>query len=495
MIFDARFAVAVLATTTVILPLAAFGLVATLEVLGRQPDDHRLARLAKTTFLLSTLAGLAAAVVFVTRGFEPVHFVFGSWFDLAPSQHVATQAAHVATQATQAATHVTAHAAAPHYGFELGVLVDATSLVYLVLTSVLSGTVGAFSLRYLEGERGAGRFFELLMLFAAGLSLLVLAESLDLLFIGWELVGITSALLIAFYRDRTGPVRHGLLAFAIYRVCDALLLTALVVTHHLTGTGSLPAAFAAPITPLGATALGLLLLFASLGKSAQFPFSGWLPRAMEGPTPSSAIFYGALSVHAGAYLLIRTAPLWDSSTIASAAIVIVGVVSAFFGTFAGRVQTDAKSSLAYASVAQVGLIFVEIGLGWTTLALVHVAGHATLRTLELLRAPSLLLDYQRLEAELGRSVPATGAHYERWLPTSLRVRLYRFALGRAGVDVLATRLVARLTTLVAAGDRLDRQLAAAVDRRAAFEDEVLPELEPRTPNRAVRAHETAEVSR
>jgi len=474
---------ALLATSTVVLPSLAFGTVATLEVLGRLPNDRQLARVAKLTFLFSTTAGLAAAVVFVVRGLEPLHFVFGSWFDLVP------QLAHAASENTAHAAH------APHYGFELGVLVDATSLVYLVLTALLSGTVGAFSLRYLEGERGAGRFFELLMLFAAGLSLLVLAESLDLLFIGWELVGITSALLIAFYRERSGPVRHGLLAFAVYRVCDAALLTALVVLHHLTGTGSLPAAFAAPITVGGATALGLLLLFAALGKSAQYPFSGWLPRAMEGPTPSSAIFYGALSVHAGAYLLIRTAPLWDSSTIARTAIVIVGATSAFFGTFVGRAQTDAKSSLAYASVAQVGLIFVEIGFGWTTLALLHVAGHATVRTLELLRAPSLLLDHQRLEAELGTSVPATGAHYERWLPASLRTRLHRVALGRAGLDALAAWFVARASALAATGDRIDRQLAAAVDRRPAFEDEILPETEPRAVARTLSSHETVEVSR
>lgn len=476
MILDARLALAALTTATVALPLAAFGLVATLEVLGKLPDDRRLASLAKTTFLLSTLSGLAAAAAFAYRGFEPLHFVFGHWFDIGAQFDVGGQSQD-------------------HYGFDLGVLVDTTSLVYLVLTSVLSGTVGAFSLRYLEGERGAGRFFELLMLFAAGLSLLVLAESLDLLFVGWELVGITSALLIAFYRERPGPLRHGLLAFAIYRVCDAALLAALVVAHHLTGTGSLPDAFAANLSGTGATTLGLLLLFASLGKSAQFPFSGWLPRAMEGPTPSSAIFYGALSVHAGAYLLLRTAPLWESSTVVRVAIVTIGVLSALSGTLVGRVQTDAKSSLAYASVTQVGLIFVEIGLGFHTLALIHVVGHATLRTLELLRAPSLLLDYQNLEAELGRSVPASGAHYERLVPAGLRLRLYRFALARAGLDAFARRLVSRLVSLVKTWDRFDRHLAATADRRPAFEEEILPELEPRTRGGSFRAPKTAEVSR
>ncbi|MCB9622312.1 MAG: proton-conducting membrane transporter [Sandaracinus sp.] len=471
---DVQTTLAWLAATTVLLPLASFGLVATLEVLGRTPDDRQLARLAKLTFSLTTVAGLAAAVVFAVEGFAPVHHVFGHWFGIGDPD-------------------------ADHYGFDLGVLVDATSLVYLVLTAVLSGTVGAFSLRYLEGERGAGRFFQLLMLFASGLSLLVVAESLDLLFVGWEIVGITSALLIAFYRERSGPVRHGLLAFAIYRVCDAALLAALVVLHHLAGSGALPDAFAATTSAAGATTLGLLLLFASLGKSAQFPFSGWLPRAMEGPTPSSAIFYGALSVHAGAYLLLRTAPLWESSTIVRAVVIGVGAMSALSGTLVGRAQTDAKSSLAYASVTQVGLIFVEIGLGWHTLALVHVVGHASLRTFELLRAPSLLLDHQQLEAQLGGRVPATGLHYERALPLGLRARLHRFALSRFGLDALASRLTFALTSFVAACDRVDRHLAAATDGRPAFEDEELPELALRTARRPTppthTSSETAEVSR
>jgi NAD(P)H-quinone oxidoreductase subunit 5 len=459
--------IAALAAAMVALPLGAFSLGATLEVLGRTPSDRALARLAKATFALSTIAGLTAAVLFVAHGGGAVHAVLGHWFALGHPE--------------------------PHYGFDLGVLVDATSLVYLVLTAVLAGTVGAFSLRYLGAERGAGRFFQLLMLFAAALSLLVVAESLDLFFVGWELVGISSALLIAFYRERSGPVRHGLAAFAIYRVCDVGLLAALVVVHHVAGTGSLPAAFARTLGESSALALGLLLLFASLGKSAQWPFSGWLPRAMEGPTPSSAIFYGALSVHAGAYLLLRTAPLWEGSTVVRTAIVLVGVASALSGTLIGRAQTDAKSSLAYASVTQVGLIYVEIGLGLHTLALLHVAGHATLRTLELLRAPSLIADHQRLEAELGVSVPRTGAHYERLLPASWRQRLYVLALERGYLDALAARFVQRARELVRALDRFDRRLADVLDgelRRAPSAPSDAPESHPR------REHaETAEVSR
>ncbi len=459
---------AALAGASVVLPLLAFAAIATLEVLGRALDDRRLAQIAKVVFSLTTLLGLAAAALFLARGRAPLHVLVGHWFGVAD-------------------------AAGGHYGFDLGVLIDETSLTYLVLTAMLSGTVGAFSLRYLEGERGAGRFFQLLMLFAASLSLLVIAESLDLLLVGWELVGVTSALLIAFYRERGGPVRHGLIAFAIYRVCDAGLLAALVVLHHLTGTGSLPDALVAGLEGGGATLLGFLLLFASLGKSAQWPFSGWLPRAMEGPTPSSAIFYGALSVHAGAYLLLRTAPMWEGSTAVRVGVVAVGAMSALTGSFTGRAQTDAKSALAYASVTQVGLIYVWIGLGWYGLALVHVVGHASLRTLELLRAPSLIADHQRLEAALGAAVPATGAHYEAMLPARLRARLYALALGRGTLDALGSRIVAAAHAVAFTLDRVDRRLVALLDGGRGAEPETLPELD-HEPAPSARAP-TAEVLR
>ncbi|MCA9606987.1 MAG: proton-conducting membrane transporter [Myxococcales bacterium] len=448
---DLDLALAALASAGVVLPLLAFGSVATLEVLGRTPSDRRLAQIAKLTFSLTTVAGLAAGLLFLARDRAPLHFVVGHWFAVGSTGEA-------------------------HYGFDVGLLVDEISLTYLVLTAMLAGTVGAFSLRYLEGERGAGRFFQLLMLFAASLSLLTIAESLDLLFVGWEIVGITSALLIAFYRERGAPIRHALVAFAIYRVCDVGLLSATVLLHHFAGTASLPEAMAASLGTTAATVLGFLLLFASLGKSAQWPFSGWLPRAMEGPTPSSAIFYGALSVHAGAYLLLRTAPLWDDALVVRIAVVAIGVASALTGSMAGRAQVDAKSSLAYASVTQVGIVFVWIGLGWYRLALLHVVGHAFLRTLELLRAPSLIADFRRLEAELGASVPATGAHYETLIPSALRSRLYGLALGRGALDAMASRLVAVARASVTRLDHWDRRLLVILDGSRTAEPETLPEL-------------------
>src|SRR4029077_7159670 len=131
------------------------------------------------------------------------------------------------------------------------------------------------------------------------------------------------------------------------------------------------------------------------------PFSGGLPRAMEGPTPSSAIFYGALSVHLGAFLLLRASPLLAASIWLSALIVVLGLTTALFAYLAGSVQTDIKSALSFASLSQVGIIASEIGLGCRYVALFHLLAHACLRTLQFVRAPTLLQDYRTLENAIG----------------------------------------------------------------------------------------------
>ncbi|MBC7172281.1 MAG: hypothetical protein H5U40_07650, partial [Polyangiaceae bacterium] len=200
----------------------------------------------------------------------------------------------------------------------------------------------------------------------------------------------------------------------------------------------------------------------SLGKSGQLPFSGWLPRAMEGPTTSSAIFYGALSVHAGPYLLLRTAPLWEPSRVVAACVVLVGAASALHATFVGRVQTDAKSALAYATLAQVGLVFVEIGLGFRTLALVHIVGNALLRSLQLLRAPSAISDHELVENGLGRAIPRSGGQYEAMLPAGARRWLYRLALERGDLDALVVRAGLAGQRFLALLDRFDRNVIDAI---------------------------------
>ena len=196
-------------------------------------------------------------------------------------------------------------------------MADRLSLPFLGLTVVLSGLIGQFSATYLHRERGFFRFFLLLHLFAFGSLLAFAAGSFDLLVAGWELVGITSVLLIAFFQQRSGPggKRSARLRASIAPATSDCWW---VCSPCITGPEPrrLPAA-CPDLTGTQRVIVCLLLLLAAAGKAAQVPFSGWLPRAMEGPTPSSAIFYGAISIHAGAYLLLRVQPMLAQSRLAS----------------------------------------------------------------------------------------------------------------------------------------------------------------------------------
>jgi NAD(P)H-quinone oxidoreductase subunit 5 len=162
---------------------------------------------------------------------------------------------------------------------------------------------------------------------------------------------------------------------------------------------------------------------------------------MEGPTPSSAIFYGAISIHAGAYLLLRVQPMLAQSALASALVIVVGVVTALHGSLVGRASADAKTSLAYASLTQVGVIFVEIGMGWKWIAVAHTLGHATVRTLQFLRAPSMLHDYHAMHSAIGGELSATGQHLEDLFPQKMQLWLYRWALDRGQLDTILDRFV------------------------------------------------------
>lgn len=419
-------------------PAASFLLLAAIWFFGPTPGERlvRAVVIAGNAISLSSAVSVAAIVGF---GFHPGGVVpFGTWFDVGG------------------------------YGFELGFRIDTLSSVMTILVASVRGLIAHFSTRYLHAQPGFTRFFLLLALFATGMQLLVLGATLDVLFVGWELVGLSSALLVAYFHERRTPVQAGLRVFITYRVCDLGLLVAVALLSQATGSADLVAAPEATQGALGgaiATTLPLALLFAAMGKSAQFPVGGWLPRAMEGPTPSSALFYGALSVHAGVYLLLRAQPLFAASTVATVAIIGVGVVTAIHATLVGRVQSDAKSTLAYATMTQVGVMLVEIGLGLTTLALVHLVGHVLLRCHQLLRAPSALRDARWMDA--ARLEPSREPVLVRLLPAPLAAWIYRFSLERFGLDVIFERaLVAPLFELGTMLDRMERRFIAILTGEA-----------------------------
>lgn len=341
----------------------------------------------------------------------------------------------------------------PNYHFAVKFVFDRLSVPFVILSFVLCGTIGAFANKYMHRERGFNRFFVLYAIFLLGMVWTSLAGTIETLFAGWELVGLSSALLVAFFHDRPSPVRNGLRVWIVYRVSDAALLLGSVVLHHVRGGGDFDKLLNASLTPWPeghavlthqqAIAVGVLFLIAAAGKSALVPFSNWLPRAMEGPTPSSAVFYGALSVHLGAFLLLRISPILEMSTWLSATVVILGLTTAAYAAFAGRVQSDIKCTLSYASLAQVGLIVAEVGMGWQYIALIHILGHGCLRTLQFLRAPTLLHDYRILENAIGDRLPRGERSVESRYPDRLRTWLYRLALERGYLDTYLTDYLVR----------------------------------------------------
>jgi NAD(P)H-quinone oxidoreductase subunit 5 len=333
-------------------------------------------------------------------------------------------------------------------GIAIDFLIDRLSLAFAALTAAIAVIVSAFSNRYLHREPGYNRYFVLLSMFVTGMLLVALAGNVEVLLIGWEFVGLSSALLVAFFHGRPAPVSNAFRVLSIYRISDAAMLAAAVLLRHVGGTDSLTLLFggvgsgsAAGLTGTSATVIAMLLIVAVAGKSALLPFSSWLPRAMEGPTPSSAVYYGALSIHAGCFLLLRAAPLLEHAPLARVLVGGLGIATAVFAGITTRVQSDVKSSLAYASLTQVGIIVVEIAIGWYTVAFIHLAGHACFRLLQFLSAPNVLHDLHGMEKAIGNRPSHSGGYLEALTTSRIRQVLYLIALERGFLDRIIDRVV------------------------------------------------------
>ncbi|WP_305952132.1 proton-conducting transporter membrane subunit [Emticicia oligotrophica] len=284
------------------------------------------------------------------------------------------------------------------YEFLLDLCFDKITVVYLLVGAFLTFLVTIYSRYYLHRESGYKRFFNTILFFYLGYNITILSGNFETLFVGWEILGVCSFLLIAFYRDRYLPVKNAIKVFSVYRIGDVGLILAMWASHHLWHENitflkllnyELVHEHLTEHSYIGVF-ISLMILLAAAAKSAQLPFSSWLPRAMEGPTPSSAIFYGSLSVHLGAFLLMRTYPFWEFQTSVRVLIALLGLSTALIASPIARVQSSVKSQIAYGSIAQIGLIFIEIALGLNTFALFHFAGNAFLRTYQLLVSPSVV---------------------------------------------------------------------------------------------------------
>jgi len=275
---------------------------------------------------------------------------------------------------------------------------DRITAVFALVGFILTFIVVIFSRYYLHREGGFKRYFSTILLFSLAYNLIVFSGNFETLFIGWEVLGVCSFLLIAFYRDRYLPVKNAMKVISIYRFGDICLILAMWMSHHLWHENitflklqDMPLVTAHLEQHQGyALFIIAMILVAAIVKSAQLPFSSWLPRAMEGPTTSSAIFYGSLSVHLGVFLLLRTYTYWSTVPVIQIVLIISGITTSIIASGIAKVQSSVKAQIAYASTAQIGLMFIEVALGFHTLALIHFAGNAFLRTYQLLVSPSTL---------------------------------------------------------------------------------------------------------
>ncbi len=260
------------------------------------------------------------------------------------------------------------------------------------LFSVLLAIIIRFSINYMHREAGYHRFFFILSLFSSAMLLLVLSGNVVLTFVGWEVAGLCSYFLIAYAYDRPVAVLNATRVFVTNRIGDAALILGAGFSYVWVGSvnwNTINTA-AAQLTSGEATSLALCFAVAAFAKSAQLPFTPWLARAMEGPTPSSAVFYGAVMVHAGVFLVIFLRPIFDQAPLAMALLTLVGLMTAVYSFVTGLTQTDVKSSLIFAASGQLGLIFLECGLGFWQLAAWHLGAHAVIRSYQFLTAPSLM---------------------------------------------------------------------------------------------------------
>lgn len=327
----------------------------------------------------------------------------------------------------------------PHYEFLVDFYFDRVSAVYMIVGSFLTFLITIYSRYYLHREEGYKRFFNSILFFYLGYILTIMAGNFETLFIGWEVLGISSFLLIAFYRDRYLPVKNAIKVFSIYRIGDVGILLLMWMSHHLwhenitflkLNNATLVNEHLQAHSLIGVF-ISLMILIAATAKSAQIPFSSWLPRAMEGPTPSSAIFYGSLSVHMGVFMLLRTFPFWEHQISVRILFALVGLLSAIIGTLTAHVQSSIKSQIAYASIAQIGIIFVEIAAGFQALALVHFAGNAFLRTYQLLVSPSMVS--YLIREQFYHYTPRIESFENTW-PRRLKYTIYMLSLKEWNLD-------------------------------------------------------------
>jgi NADH-quinone oxidoreductase subunit L len=271
-------------------------------------------------------------------------------------------------------------------------LVDPLSAVMLLVVTGVGLLIHLYSIGYMHDDPGYARFFAYLNLFVFSMTMLVLAGNFLVLYVFWEAVGLCSYLLIGFWYEREAAARAGKKAFIVNRVGDFGFGLAIMWIWTTLGTLDYAAVFKGVETlpPATATGIALLLFMGACGKSAQIPLHVWLPDAMEGPTPVSALIHAATMVTAGVYMVARSHVIFERSGVALDVVLWIGVATALFAASVGLVQTDIKRVLAYSTVSQLGYMFAAVGLGAYAVGIFHLLTHAFFKALLFLGAGSVI---------------------------------------------------------------------------------------------------------
>jgi len=281
----------------------------------------------------------------------------------------------------------------PTLGANAQLLWDPLSAVMTLTVTGVGTLIHLYSIGYMHGEPRYGRFFTTLNFFAASMLILVLADNFGLLFVGWELVGLSSYLLISFWFTKPSAAAAGKKAFIVNRIGDVGFLIGLMlilVNFNTLTYGTVLETPARFITAGTATAITLLLLLGAAGKSAQIPLYFWLPDAMEGPTPVSALIHAATMVTAGVYMVARTASLFELADFSSATVATIGAFTALFAATIALMQRDIKRVLAYSTISQLGYMFLAVGSGAYVAGIFHLFTHAFFKALLFLGSGSVI---------------------------------------------------------------------------------------------------------
>jgi len=281
----------------------------------------------------------------------------------------------------------------PAIGANLEILWDPLSALMALVVTGVGALIHVFAIGYMHGDGRFGRFFTYLNLFAASMLTLVLAGNYAMLFLGWELVGLCSYLLIGFWFTKEGPPPAAKKAFVVNRIGDFGFMIGLMIVFTTFGTLSYAGVFdrAGDVLTTGlATAIGLLFLVGAAGKSAQIPLYVWLPDAMEGPTPVSALIHAATMVTAGVYVIARSAAIFELSTAAQVTVATIGALTAIWAASIALAQRDIKKVLAYSTISQLGYMFLAVGATAYVAGIFHLMTHAFFKALLFLGAGSVI---------------------------------------------------------------------------------------------------------